>query len=522
MATVPSSFSRARSGAMDSLRLRTGRFLNWWLGELASLMPARWKVLADAYAGVPPIAFEGDEVVRYELRTGKLVEIGRVSIGTLAPEGQRMAVRKLLEQGEGGSARICIPDELLLKRQVWLPAATAENLRGVLGFEMDRHTPFRAEQVYFDFRVAQHDAERALIRVDFVAIPKPHLDALIGTAEALGVKIVAAHPRADLGSGAAERNLLAGHEQRHREGGLWNRTNLMLAGAALLLLFAALLIPIWQMRSAAQALGPRLEKARGEAQAVEAIRNELEALVTDHNHVAGRKHAMPGALQVLEEVSRALPDNTWVQVFELKTLPKQREVVITGETGTSSKLLETLEQGGMLRNANFRAALTKGQSPTQERFVVAAEVVPRKPPATVAESEFATAAKPSGAPASPATPVSPAMPAATPAVTAPAAAPAPVSPPAAAPSAVTPAIVTVPSADAAKSVAQPPIQPAMPAAKTPPSPPVPSPQAPAQAGSAPKGSTEIPEYFRQRPWLQYTPPADQPKTEPAKPAPSKP
>jgi general secretion pathway protein L len=504
---------------MDSLRLRSKRFLQWWLGELGALMPAKWKVLADAYAGIPIVAFEADEVARYEVRLNKLAEAGRVAIATLAPEGQRMAVRKLLEQGEGGRARIAVPDELLMRRQVWLPAATAENLRGVLGFEMDRHTPFRADQVYFDFRIAQHDNERALIRVDFVAIPKSHLDTLVGKAEAFGLKIVAAHPRGDLESGTPERNLLAGQEQRRKEGGLWNRTNLILAGAALLLLFAALLIPIWQMRSAAVALGPRLEKARTEAQGVEAIRAELEALVTDHNHIVGRKHAMPGALQILEEISKALPDTTWVQVFELKTLPKAREVVLTGETASSSKLLETLEQGGLLRNASFRGQLTKGQSPTQERFVAGAEVVPRKPPATVPETEFAVAAKP-GTPAPPPAAAAPGTPTPAAPPAAASASPAPASPAAATPPPVTGSTATPASASGATAPAATGGT-AAPAATG--SIAVPPSAAGKNAAGTTKGGVEIPEYFRVRPWLQYVPPKDdQQKTEPAKPAPSKP
>jgi general secretion pathway protein L len=497
---------------MDSLRLRSKRFLQWWLGELGALMPARWKVLADAYAGVPIVAFEGDEVARYEVRLSKLAEAGRVAIATLAPEGQRMAVRKLLEQGEGGRARIAVPDELLMRRQVWLPAATAENLRGVLGFEMDRHTPFRADQVYFDFRITLHDNERSLIRVDFVAIPKSHLDSLVGKGETLGLKIVAAHPRGDLDNGVPERNLLAGQEQRRKEGGLWNRTNLILAGAAVLLLFAALLIPIWQMRSTAMALGPRLEKARTDAQGVEAIRAELDALVTDHNHIAGRKHAIPGALQVLEEVSKALPDTTWVQVFELKTLPKAREVVITGETASSSKLLETLEQGGMLKNASFRGQLTKGQSATQERFVAGAEVVPRKPPATVPETEFAVAVRPGLPAASPAS-------AAPPATAASPANPAAATPSASAPSAATPPTATgsIAVPPATGSIAVPPAESNKAAGKGA------TASTPAQPAGAAKGAVEIPEYFRVRPWLQYLPPKDeQQKAEQAKPTPDKP
>ena len=50
-------------------------------------------------------------------------------------------------------------------RRVTMPAATEENLRQVLGFEMDRLTPLRADEVYFDYRVVSRDAAAGQIAV---------------------------------------------------------------------------------------------------------------------------------------------------------------------------------------------------------------------------------------------------------------------------------------------------------------------------------------------------------------------
>ena len=46
-----------------------------------------------------------------------------------------------------------------------MPAATEENLAQVLSFEMDRLTPFRADEVYFDHRVVGRDAAAATLAV---------------------------------------------------------------------------------------------------------------------------------------------------------------------------------------------------------------------------------------------------------------------------------------------------------------------------------------------------------------------
>ena len=42
----------------------------------------------------------------------------------------------------------CIPAERVLQRNLTLPVAAEDNLRQVLAFEMDRQTPFKADQIY--------------------------------------------------------------------------------------------------------------------------------------------------------------------------------------------------------------------------------------------------------------------------------------------------------------------------------------------------------------------------------------
>ncbi len=53
-----------------------------------------------------------------------------------------------------------------------LPLPTEENLAGVLGYELDRYSPYSREEAYFDFRIIGRDAERGTISVVLAIIPK--------------------------------------------------------------------------------------------------------------------------------------------------------------------------------------------------------------------------------------------------------------------------------------------------------------------------------------------------------------
>jgi general secretion pathway protein L len=188
-----------------------------------------------------------------------------------------------------------------------------------------------------------------------------------------------------------------------------------LLAVVILLLAAALLLPIVQKRLTVIALNPILTKARQEAEATDGIARELERQVGDYNFLLARKYRTYPALAFIEEITRLLPDNTWVQQFELKTVGKGREVQISGETTSSSKLIEILEGSALLQNAAPRGTEVRGSQPNTVRYMIAAEVrtrpVPESRPvldavavAPVPPSAPAAAAQQQPAPLAPATP----------------------------------------------------------------------------------------------------------------------
>ena len=84
----------------------------------------------------------------------------------------RVADRLEYELGRDGGDLLELPAERVLQRTVDLPLAAAENLREVLGFEMDRHTPFKAEDVAFDYHIVSTDRQTKRLLVDLTVAPR--------------------------------------------------------------------------------------------------------------------------------------------------------------------------------------------------------------------------------------------------------------------------------------------------------------------------------------------------------------
>jgi general secretion pathway protein L len=153
-------------------------------------------------------------------------------------------------------------------------------------------------------------------------------------------------------------------------------------------------IPAARKRSEMFAITPPMEKAGGEAKSTDALIQELERQVADYNFLLAKKHSQAPALAYIEEIARLLPDNTWLQQFDIKATGKTREVMISGETVSASKLIEILEQSQLLQNAAPRGPVTRGTQPGTERFLIAAEARPRPQPEQRPLSDVPAAAVP--------------------------------------------------------------------------------------------------------------------------------
>ena len=77
------------------------------------------------------------------------------------------------------------------------------------------------------------------------------------------------------------------------------------------------------------------------------MRREFERLQADYNYALARKYTYPGTVQIIDDVTRVLPDDTWLTQLEMKTTVKgkdtQRELFLRGESANGGKLISLLE-----------------------------------------------------------------------------------------------------------------------------------------------------------------------------------
>lgn len=351
------------------------RFLDWWLGELASLVPDGIRARLAWRPETMLVATGDTEWLVYRQGGEAPGEVDRIRPDSEDAEATRERLPRLMADFEDEHPRtiLCLPRARLLVKRLHLPAAAEENLRQVLAYEMDRQTPFKAASVYFDYRIVGHDQRTRELILDLAVIPRETLDAVVEEAESRGLALdgvdaLAGDPERPAAFGV---NLLP-PERRVRRSRASAKVNAALGAAAVVLLALVMWQSLAIKRDRVESLEQQVAEARREAMAVAELRGELEEAVRSANFLVRKKEEHPVVVNVLRELTGLLPDDTWLTRLRLE----DGEAQLYGESPSASRLIGLLDDSRLLSEANFISPVTTNSSTGNERFNLEVTVVP--------------------------------------------------------------------------------------------------------------------------------------------------
>jgi general secretion pathway protein L len=344
---------------------RFARFWSWWTGELYALLP---QTAREAIARRQQRLFfetNGENLVVRQDRNGDICQILRDAPGS-APAGHADSGAL---QHDARETLLVLPKGKVLTKPITLPLAAEENLREVLAFEMDQYTPFKASEVYYDYVVAGRDSTRQTLSVDLVFSPRAATDALLDAVAAHGGTVDVVTARAPDGSNLLPVNLLPPERRRSRRG--HRKINIALAALCLALLATAIALPIIQKNRAIRELEPRVQAAAATAREGSQLRQELEKMAETSRFLAEKKQSERLAVQVINEISRVLPDHTWISRLALTGT----EFQLHGQSAASASLIEATESSPWFENARFRSPVVQIPGANADRFHLSATII---------------------------------------------------------------------------------------------------------------------------------------------------
>ena len=342
-------------------------FLVWWLGQLPEFLPERWRRVGsrdgDALiiAPVAPLS-EGFDAVAVSLRRNE----HETTLGHYRLDPTELAQ---IPRPAGKPVTLRLAQSDVLAKTLVLPIAAERELQQVLAFEMDRETPFGADEVFWTHRVARRDRRTGRIWVRLLLVQKAKLLGLIDALDQAGV-----HPgRAELGAGPDHSLVLPldnGEQRSHapaRRWVLWPAT-----ACFVVLAVTAVALPFIQQAEALADTDREIASDRLAVAEAERITQEIQNLSASADLIEAERAKNGQPLAILATLTQLLPADTYLTDL----IQQQRKITITGRSAAASRLIPILAGGDQLRNPSFAAPVTRVEANQSEIFTITAEVAP--------------------------------------------------------------------------------------------------------------------------------------------------
>jgi general secretion pathway protein L len=345
-----------------------GQFFRWWLGELREAMPARWREkLQHAMRRVAFTLGEGLVSVGVD-EDRKLTQLDAFPLSQDATL-QRQEIDDLLRRNDLLDAPrfLLLEREAVLSKELKLPAATEPNLAQVLAFEMDRQTPFRAANVYFDWKVTDRSSVPGQLKLQLFVVPRADIDQAATALANRGLRLAGVDVRDH--DRTLGLNLLP-LDRRVRAVNPRTRFNLVLGGACVVLLALVMAQSLYLRAHQVGELEEAIAEVQGEAREVAQIRKQIEDASEAAGFLASRRAESPLAIEVLADVTRILPDDTYLDRLVIGASSVQMQ----GKSQNAQQLIEKVNASPILDAAAFRGSTRLDARTGLEIFEVNAEV----------------------------------------------------------------------------------------------------------------------------------------------------
>jgi general secretion pathway protein L len=349
--------------------------LSWWTEQMRDLVAPLRRRASGRPADALVLACDPGEdgpwrVVRR--RDGIITHLAALSAG--AADATWRAAFSSRRRGE--LVVIALGQPFLVRRTT-LPLAAAASVDRVLRYEMDRLTPFTANDVLFSAHVASRDPVGGTLLVDLAVVPKAwvrvpmeRLAALSIRPEALEQQADSSHPDLPLSSewpsqmppSRADqplRRIRLDHvdpAHRARVRFAWRIGATVCAALAV----AAIAVPLIRQSIALAGVEDQIAQLRPGMDQLDALRRRIAAGSAGAGQISAARERGSVALRALGVLTNLMPDDTFLTTVSLR----HAHLTIEGRSAAATKLIAAMAADPELTNPSFGAPVVRADNGT--------------------------------------------------------------------------------------------------------------------------------------------------------------
>jgi general secretion pathway protein L len=334
--------------------------VSWWSQQMRDLIPQRLSHRDTPGDALLVRALGGLDV---ELATRRRGVVAMLARATLDEAGLRAARTHMARVRRPGPVVLTLPEPMLLEQEASLPLAAERDLHQVLRHEMDRLTPFRADDVFWSWRIEQRDTVNGRLLLLLSFVPKAGLRTLLAALEQASLRAAEIEVAA---GGRLHRIGMASPGQRY-SGRRGARVAAWACGA---LAAAALILPVALQEWAIGQVNGTIETLEPGVAVVDRLRSRIHANESGADVFAAETARVGNALQAIAAVTKTLPDDSYLTQLTLH----ERKLTLTGRSAEAARLIAALSTDPSLHDPAFAAPVTRTGGDHGDQFTIRAEL----------------------------------------------------------------------------------------------------------------------------------------------------
>ena len=287
--------------------------------------------------------------------------------GSEQPAGRHEAgqaiLPHLLAQHPGLPLLLRLPSGRLLSRDVSLPLAAEAGYERVLQYEMDRLTPFAAEDVFWSARPWRRNKETGRLDLRLSLVPRAWLAAPLETLAQAGGRLAALEVRG--AAGEPVQHIAVAHAPGRARVQQRRLLGAVAALCAVLALTAIVRPFVWQAATASR-IQHRIDAVGPTVRAVETLRRQIRASSAGTDAITTARRHLGDPLAALAALTRVLPDDTYLTDVTLH----DGVLTLTGESTGAVKLIPALSADPTFLAPAFSAPVTRIESNNSDLFSI--------------------------------------------------------------------------------------------------------------------------------------------------------
>ncbi|GGF23630.1 type II secretion system protein L [Aliidongia dinghuensis] len=344
-----------------------GTFFSWWGEQLRSLLPANLAAAMPLDHDAVLLTLDANgEPAAVEVALRKRGQTSRLGRFTLDGPGLRALKQAAALPGRPPTIALGLDPAFLLEKQLTLPLAAERELVRVLGFEMDRETPFSVDEVYWDAAVLERDRRQNRLAVRLSLVPRAPLADLMRDLAAAEIAPTMLAPRLPDGT---VRWIALDHSGVGNRG--WRgRAVPAMAVAAAVLALVAIGVPFTRQILVLREVDARIATLQPAVDEAAKLRRQITG--GGGEAIAAERAKFANPIKVLAAATEALPDDTHLTDLSLKN----RKLSLIGQSAAAARLLGQLAADPGFKDPAFAAPVTKLEANRQEIFSITTEVRP--------------------------------------------------------------------------------------------------------------------------------------------------